>query len=158
MARAYSNAFKSTLAATGAQEVPVLLLELNHTGLTQPVRVINDTQDLTCNGNLYIACGFTCTLPDDVEGQLPRAKLSVDNIGRELMYWIESTHGAEGTTATFKQVMRSNPNLVEWQITMNLYNITATAAEVSAELGFENLLGRPAIHVRYDPSTAAGLF
>jgi len=158
MARAYSAAYKSTLAGVSSPEAPLILLEISHQALSQPVRVVNDTQDLTCQGNLYVACPFRCELPDDFEGQLPRARLAIDNIGRELMYWIETSAGGVGSTCKFMQVMRSRPDTIEWQITMNLYNVRADMMQVTADLGFENLFGKPACSISYRPDIAPGLF
>ena len=158
MPRAYSVEYKSTLAATSAPESPLILLEITHPGLTQPVRVINDTQNLTSNGNEYIACQFRCTLPDDFENQLPKATLAVDNVGKELMYWVESSAGGYGAKAHFMQVMRSRPDQVEWEITLNLSNVKATVQEVTGDLGYDNIFTRPAISMRYDPFSAPGIF
>ena len=158
MARAYSAEYKSTLAATSAPEAPIILLEITHSGLTEPVRVVNDTQNITSNGHEYIACAFRCTLPDDLENQLPKATLSVDNVGKELMYWVETSAGGYGAQAHFMQVMRSRPDLVEWEITLALSNVKATVQEVSADLGYDNIFSRPAITMRYDPFSAPGIF
>jgi hypothetical protein len=158
MARAYSAAYKSTLAGTSAPEAPLIMLEINHAALPSPVRVVNDTQDITSNGNVYLACPFRCELPDDFEGQAPRARLAVDNVGRDLMYWIETSGGGQGSTVKFIQVMRSRPNQIEWSITMNLYNVVANFKEVSGDLGFDNLFGRPSIAMTYRPDTAPGCF
>lgn len=158
MARPYSSEYKSTLARVSASETPLILLQIDHPDLDSPIRVVNDTQDITSNGDTYIAFPFRCTLPDDFEGKLPKATLSIDNVGKDLMYWIESTDGGIGSTATFKQVMRSRPDQIEWSITMSLFNIIATNAEVSAELGFENLFSKPAILLSFRPETSPGLF
>ncbi|MFZ4537813.1 DUF1833 family protein [Propionivibrio sp.] len=158
MARAYSAEFKSTLASTAAPEAPITLLEINHSALSEPVRVANDNANITSSGVEYIACPFRIALPDDFENQLPKAQLAVDNIGKELMYWIETSGGAKGATARFIQIMRSRPNLIEWEITMNLSNIEATVTEVTADLGYENIFTRPAIAMRFDPFTAPGIF
>lgn len=158
MARAYSAAYKSTLGRTSAAEAPLILLTINHAALGSPVYIVNDTQDVTSNGHLHIACPFRCDLPDDFEGQMPRARLAVDNVSRDLMYWIETSGGGQGSTVTFAQIMRSRPDTVEWSITMNLYNVTANFQEVSAELGFDNLFGRPAVRLTYRPDTAPGIF
>lgn len=115
-------------------------------------------QDINSNGNNFIACPFRCVLPDDYEGQLPKAKLAVDNVGRDLMYWIETSSGGQGSSVRFMQVMRSNPDLIEWEITMNLYNVNVTMQEISAELGFQNLFAKPAIAMQYRPDNSLGLF
>lgn len=158
MARPYSPEFKSTLAKVSMEEAPLVLLEINHPDLPDPVRIVNDTDNITSNGNLYIAFPFNCALPDDFENQLPRARLSISNVGRDLMFWLETTDGGNGSTANFQQVMRSRPNQIEWEITMSLFNVAATNVEVSAELGFENLFTKPAVSINYRPENSIGLF
>lgn len=158
MARNYSSQYKSTLAKVSAEEAPLVLLEINHESLSSPVRVVNDMQDLTSNGNLFIACPFRYVLPDDFENQLPKARLAVDNIGRDLMYWIETSAGGNGSTVKMMQVMRSRPDTIEWSISMNLYNVQVTMREVSAELGFENLFAKPAVALQYRPDNTPGIF
>ena len=158
MARAYSAAYKSTLASTAAPEAPITLLEINHDDLLQPVRVVNDTQNVTSNGIEYTACPFRCVLPDDFESQLPKATLAVDNVGKELMYWIETSGGGRGATGRFIQIMRSRPDQIEWEITMNLSNVKATPKEVTADMGYDNIFSRPAISMRFDKFTAPGIF
>ena len=158
MPRAYSSQYKSTLAKVSGEETPLVLLEINHPELTTPIRAVNDTENITSNGEEYIAFPFTCVLPDDYENRLPRARISIGNAGRDLMFWLETTDGGQGSVATFRQVMRSRPNQVEWEITMGLFNVTATNVEVSAELGFENLFAKPAISINYRPENSAGLF
>lgn len=158
MARNYSSEYKSTLAEVSAPEAPLVLLEIDHAELDAPVRVVNDTQDVISNGNTYIAFPFACKMPDDFENQLPKATLAIDNVGKELMYWIETTSGGKDSTCTFKQILRSNPDLIEWEITMSLFNVQVTPQTVSAELGFENLFSKPAISKRYRPDNSPGLF
>lgn len=158
MPRSYSAQYKSTLAQVSMEEAPLILLQIDHPELTTPVRVVNDTQDITSNGNLFIAFPFACTLPDDFENQLPRARIIIGNAGRDLMGFIESTDGAIGSTAKFQQVMRSRPNQVEFEITMSLFNVVATNLEVTAELGFDNLFAKPAVSVSYRPENSIGLF
>lgn len=135
-----------------------MLLEINHPALSTPVRVVNDTQDITSNGNLYIACPFRFVPPDDFENQLPKAKLAVDNVGRDLMYWIETTSGGQGSSLNAMTVMRSRPNQIEWSISMNLYNVQVTIKEVTAELGFDNLFAKPAVARQFRPDNSPGLF
>jgi hypothetical protein len=158
MARTYSAQYKSTLAKVSGEETPRILLQINHPALTNPIRVINDTLNLTSNGFEYIAFPFEVSLPDDFENKLPKATLSINNVGKDLMFWIESTAGGQGSTATFSQIMRSRPNQIEWSITMSLFNVMATNLDVSAELGFENLFAKPAVSIQYRPTNSPGLF
>ncbi len=158
MPRNYSAQFKSTLNSVSATESPLVLLEITHPALSQAVRVVNDNLDLTSNGNLFIAAPFECVLPDDMENQLPKAKLAIDNIGRDLVYWLETSGGGEGAKVRFMQVMRSRPNSIEWETTMNLSNVQITMTKVTADLGFENIFSKPAVRIQYRPDNSAGMF
>lgn len=158
MAKAYSSAYKSTLAAVSAPEAPLMLLQIDHVDLVTPIRVVNDTQNIVSNGNTFIAYPFKFVLPSDYENQLPKAKIAIDNVGRDLMEWIESSAGAAGATIRFMQIMPSRPNQIEWEITMSLYNVQVNPVEVTAELGFENLFAKPAISIQYRPENCAAIF
>lgn len=158
MSRAYSSEYKSTLAQVSVQESPLILLEINHPDLPSPVRIVNDTVNLTSNGNLFIALPFRCSLPDDFENKTPKATISIDNVGKELVQVIESSDGLVGCTIRFMQVMPSRPNQIEWEITMNMFNTQINMREVTAELGFENLFAKPAISFQYRPENSIGLF
>lgn len=158
MAQSYSPEYKSTLAAVSAPEAPIMLLEIYHPDLDRPVRVVNDSDDITSNGNLYIACQFRYVLPDDFEGQIPKAKISIDNVGKDLMYWIETSNGGNGSIVKFLQIMRSRPHTIEGEFEMELQRVSVTMKEISAELGYENLLSKPAVSMQYRPENSPGLF
>jgi hypothetical protein len=158
MPRNYSAHFRSRINATAADEAPLILLEIAHPTLATPIRVVNDTQDLVSNGNLYVGVAFAIWLPDDIEGQMPRARLAIDNVGRELVEPIENSGGAQGATVRVMQVLRSQPDVIEWEATLDMRNVEMTQAQITGELGYEDILNRPAIAMRYDPASSPGLF
>lgn len=139
-------------------ELPLVLLEVNHPGLSEPIRVVGDTEDITCNGNLYVAFPFQISLPDDFDGRLPKATLTIDNVGRELTTWLEASGGGRGATCTIRLVMRAAPNVIEYEIKMDLTNLSIDWLKVSGSLGFEDLLNRPAVQWQIRQDTAPGLF
>jgi len=144
--------------AVSSAEAPIILLEIDHPLFSVPARVVNDNQDITSNGDVYTALTFEITLPDDMEGQIPRAQLSMDNIGRELTQPLEDSNGGEGATVRVMQVLRSAPNVIEWEALLDMRNVSMTNLKVNAELSYEDILNRPAVAVRYDTFTAPGLF
>lgn len=158
MSRTYSLNARRQLHGTVSDDPPLVLLEITHDALPQPVRVVGDSQDIISNGATFIAMGFRVRLPDDVQGQQPRAELAIDNIGRELMQWIEQSAGGRNARVRLMQVLRSAPNNIEWEMSMYLNNLRATATEVSGELGFPRLLDVPAVQIRADPQTMPGIF
>jgi len=157
MARSLSASAKRKMNATGG-EAPVLLLEIDHPDLPGPVRVVKDNEDLTSTGNLFVAMAFDITPPDDLSTGLPRATLRVDNIGRELTQWLNVSGGGKGATARMMYVMRDAPDLIEWETTLELSNVTQTPASVDGQLGYTDILNLPGTVQTYRPETAPGLF
>lgn len=158
MARTYSPNYRQTINAVSAPESRLLLLQIDHPALGAPIRVVNDTQDVTSNGSLYQALAFNCSVPDDQQGQLPQAHLEVDNVGRDLTQWLEVSQGGLGATATLSEILRSVPDLVEWGITMDMTGMSVTPLKVTATLSFLDTLNQQAVAVQYRPDTAPGLF
>lgn len=157
MARSLSEALQRDInSASGT--APVLLLEIDHPDLPTPIRVCQDTQSIVSNGELYQALAFDCLLPDDLERQLPVATLAIDNIGREISDWIEASGGGQGATARLMIVRRDDPDVVEWEVTMDLTNTHMDQALITGRLGFDNLLAQPGCALSYRPDVAPGLY
>ena len=156
--RNFSAAARENLLATSADEPFLVLLEITHADLAVPVRVVNDTQNMTSNGIEYIGCPFNVTLPDDVAGQMPQAQLEVDNIGRDLTQWLEFSRGGQGARCRIMQVLRSDPNTIEFDMTLDLTNMKITNETVSGSLGFENILNRTGTIPTFTPQNAPGLW
>ena len=154
----YSTDARKEISKVNADNLPVTLLEIEHPDLAIPIRVVNDRQDITFETNNYIALSFRISLPDDLQKSLPKATLEIDNVGKELVQWLEDSNGGAGTSIRLIQVLRSAPSIAEFDITMNLSNITINASVISGELGFEDLLNIPAVTYMYTPQLAPGLF
>lgn len=158
MPNTYTSAGRRNLLATSADEPFLVLLEITHPELDVPVRVVNDTVNLTTRGNEYIACPFQITLPDDVAEQVPKATLSVDNIGRELTQWLEYSRGGKGAKCRIIQCLRSDPDVFEYDMTLDMTSMSIDNQQVTSDLGFQNTLMLPAVAVRYDPKSTPGAF
>lgn len=158
MPSTYTSAGRRNLLATSADEPFLVLLEITHPDLDEPVRVVNDTVNITARGNEYIACPFQITLPDDVAEQVPKATLSVDNIGRELTQWLEYSRGGKGAKCRIIQCLRSDPDVFEYDMTLDMTSMSIDNQQVTSDLGFQNTLMLPAVAVRYDPKTTPGAF
>lgn len=149
---------KRNLLATAPGDPYLVALEITHPDLAVPIRVVADTQNITIEGHEFIACAFKLTKPDDVDQQLPHAELSVDNIGRELTQWLEYSRGGKGALCRVIEVLRSDPGTIEQDVTLSMSDMAITPLVVSANLGMQKSLGQPAVAVRYDPTTAIGIF
>ena len=147
-----------TLRESAPQHRLLTALEIDHPAIAPPVRIINDTEDRVIEGNRYLALRFDAKLADDVEGQTPVAELAIDNVGRDLTQWIEATGGGLGASVRVLQVLDIDDPPVEWELIMDLAGVQIDAERITARLGFDPLLGRPAVALRHDPQTSPGLF
>lgn len=149
---------RRNLLATSADEPMLMLLEITHVDLAVPIRVVNDVQNIMVLGNDYVACPFQISLADDEDQQVPTARVSVDNIGRELTQWLEFSRGGKGAKLRVMAVMPSTPNILELDATMDLSGLSINNETVDGQLGYKNSMMQPAVAVRYDPFTSPGLF
>lgn len=154
----YSSEARQNLLATSADEPFLVAVEISHTDLEVPARFVNDSQNVIIQGQEFHATAFRVSLPDDKDQQLPQARLEVDNVGRELTQWLEFSRGGAGARCRIIQVLRSDPDLIEFDMTMDLTGLVVDNLTVSGLLGYQNTLGQSAVAVRYDPKTAPGLW
>lgn len=154
----YSNTARQNLLATSADEPFLVAIEISHADLTVPARFVNDSQNIMIEGNEFFATAFRVALPDDKDQQLPQARLEVDNVGRELTQWLEFSRGGKGARCRLIQILRSDPDVIEFDMTMDLTGLVIDNISVSGLLGFQNTLGQTAVAVRFDPQSAPGLW
>jgi hypothetical protein len=157
MAKTYTSNFKRRTGGTSGSE-PSYLLEITHPQLVSPIRVINDNADLISNGNTFQACAFHIQFPDDVSGSMPRVPISIDNIGRELTQWLESSDGGRNAQVRIMQVMRDTPDVIEQECTLFLLNTNQSMTTISGQLGYENVLDQPALGAMQTPQLQPGIF
>ncbi len=150
--------YARTIRESAPERRLLTALEIRHPAVAAPVRVVNDTEDRTIEGNRYVALRFDARLADDVEGQAPQAELAIDNVGRALTQWVEAAQGGTGATVRVLQVLDIDDPPIEWELTMDLAGVQVDAERVTARLGFDPLLGRAAVTLRHDPQTSPGLF
>ena len=147
-------------------DVILAALEIRHPDVSTPVRVIADRVERLIETHVYTPVAFRARLVDDVDGRVPSAELAVDNVGRPLMAWIEASQGGRDATVRVMHVLPGaddagaddGTGAVAWEVTLDVLGVQATQLEVTVRLGYDPLLDRPAVRVRYDPRTAPGLF
>lgn len=99
------------LAAQETGTAWLVLLTLDHPDLDRPIRVTSDGVATTSNGEVFESFPFEVTLPDDVEGRAPQARLRIDNTSQEI---IALLRGLVTPPSLAIQIVRStNPDVVE---------------------------------------------
>nr|WP_315242107.1 DUF1833 family protein [uncultured Albidiferax sp.] len=153
-----STATTRNLHAVDDPQGVLMLLQLDHPALSAPVRLVNDTRNLVTLGETYLGLPFAITLPNDKAREVPRAKLQMDNVGRELTAELERLPPGAALMATILMVHRSTPGVVDYSFTAPLSGVRVDMHTLSASMGPDDLLRRPAVLLRFDPVSAPPLF
>lgn len=158
MPRPKSPRFRRAAAALSTDELPLILITVEHPLLAEPIRLVNDTQDVVSNGHNYRACRFGFTWPDDEQRQSPRAQLVIGNNHSDVGAFFERSHGGRGSVVTAAQIMRSAPDFREDELVLDLSGVEVSTTEAAGRLGYDDILNKASVPITYRPDTAPGLF
>lgn len=153
-----AGVYGETIRAASPRYRVLTCAEIRHPDAITPVRLVNDIESRVIDGETYVRSRFEAQLADEVERRSPRAQLVVGNVGRALQQWVELVGGAGGGTVRVFEILDLAGVLPEWELTLDIASVATTSAHVVLTLGFDPLLGRPSVALRFDPQTAPGLF
>lgn len=153
----------STTTARQLQKVTdnggmLMLLEVTHPSFSAPIRLVNDTRNLTTLGFTWLALPFAITLPNDKAKEVPRARLQMDNVGREFTAELEALPPGTSLKATIRMVHRATPGVVDYQFSAPLSGVKVTGPTVTATMGRDDIMRMSAVLLRFDPATSPSLF
>lgn len=154
----YSSEFKINVNKLNADEAILVLLEITHPYLSEPLRLVNDNKDIVSMSNNYMAMPFDITRQDDIQGELPQISLKISNVGRSLVKWIDSSGGGRNSVISLKLVRRSSPDLIEENLVLGIQRITISTEIVSFSLIVQNNLVKRAMKYIYEIKRSPGLF
>lgn len=164
--RNLSPAAKYAMNSQSTDEVFVMLLTITGDGLPEPLRIASDPKELLPNagvrgvvsrGDEYIFLPINVTLPTDDDTGIARARISIDNIGREIGAAIRMATGA--LSINIDIVLASNPDVVDQSLVdFRLERVTYDAMTVSGDLTVEYYDLEPFPSGRFTPSQFPGLF
>ena len=157
MSRNVSAELKQAVYAQETTESFIVLVTLSHPDLETPIRVNSSGQEVISNGDLFVAFPFEVILPDDVDDRPPRARLSIDNVSREIVLAIRTISSAP--FVTIQIVMASSPSTIEAEFPdFRLANITYDQLTVEGDLTLEEFIGEPYPARVFSPADFPGLF
>lgn len=148
---------KQALNASQTDDVFLILLTISHASLSPSIRVSSDAVDTISNSNTFVAFPFDLSLPDDTDSASPRARLSIDNVDRQIVTAIRSISTAPSVLI---QIVRAEaPNTIEASFAdFKLTNISYDAHVVSGDLTVEDFTSEPFPAGKFTPSLFPGLF
>lgn len=137
-------------------DLPLVLLTIDHVDLTEPIRVVNNTVDITSNGLEFIGFPFEIDLPSSPEDAPPSSRLRINNVGREIGQAIRSIQTP--ADITIQVVRQEDPDTIEgeWH-GFRLRNVRYDALTVEGDLVREDLTREQYPFLTYSPAEFPGL-
>lgn len=157
MSRTLSSAARHGVFAQETGEVYLVILEIDHTDLSVPIRVVNNTEDVVSNGDTYLAFPFNVALPPDTDQGVVSVTLTIDNVDRQIVDALRDV--TSPPIVSISVLLASSPNTIE----AGPYNMTVGDADYDAlsvnfQLTFEDILNEPFPALRFNPPQYPGLF
>lgn len=133
------------------------LLTLDHPSLTEPVRLVNNTENFVSRGETYLALPFSLALPPDDGESSREISLEMDNISLDLIGIIRSI--TDVIDVKIEMVLASLPNEVQYEVEeLKIRSISYDASKITATLYLDNFLQTELSSEKYTPITHPGLF
>lgn len=135
----------------------LLLLMLEHPSF-ETAHVVNDTRDWVIGVTTWVGLPFRFQLPNDTSNQSPAARVEIDNIGRAFSGPLEGLPPGGALQATFYVVSRATPTVVDYEFSAPLSGVSLSTTVLQATIGTDDEDRMPAVMLRFDQTTAPGLF
>lgn len=157
MSRSITGAALQSLFSQDTAEVWLVLLDIDHSTLPTPIRVVNDTKNITSNGNVYTAFPFDISIPADIGERLANVKLTISNVTRTLIQTLRTIE--DSPTVDMNLVLASDPdNIQAGPFEMRLHDVTYDTLSITGTLGFEDILNEPFPADTYRPANFPSVF
>jgi hypothetical protein len=132
------------------------LITLSHATLSEPIRVVDNNEHITSNGDLYAAWNFEITLPGEDPDNPANARLTIGNVDPEILRALRTINSPP--QVTIQVVLSDTPDIVEAEFTgLVLRNANYDAGQISGDLVFEEILTEP-VATSLTPADFPGLF
>lgn len=146
------------MLAEHTDALPLACLTITSPMLPGELCLVNDTQDLVRprSRKTFRASPFSLQLAREVEDQLPTARLTIENVTRELSPYLRRM--TEPPKVVVEIVTRSQPDAVDrGPYEFSLREIEYNQNSISGTLRYDDMLVEP-YGMRLTPRVAPGLF
>lgn len=156
MSRTLSANAVLELLAQQSSEAFLMLLTLTHPQITT-LRVVNNTQDVTSNGNVFTAFPFKFALPADLADEMPSLQLVISNVDRRLIDELRTI--SDPISIQLDIIAASSPNVIEvGPFNFDLIHARYNKDTITGTVSTEPILQEPFPADTFNPRDFPGLF
>lgn len=131
------------LNAEVAEEVYLCLLTIDHDDLANPIRVVNNLENITSRGLTFLGLPFEIELPSETADGPGVAQIKVDNVDRRIVQALRII--TTPPEVTIEVIVADDPDTVEMLVDdLKLTNASYDQTVVRGTLMFQDVVGEPA--------------
>lgn len=157
MSRSVSDTFRSAVYAQETDQVFLALITIDHPSFATPIRVSSDAVDTLSRGNTFSRYPFKLTLPGEGDGASSIAKITIDNVSRDILRQLRAT--SDAASVLIEIVLGSAPDTVEVSFPdFYLSEVDHDALTIQGTLSVEHFTAEPFPALVFSPAGFAGLF
>ena len=151
-----SAEFIRSAFASETDEIWLILLTISHADLTDDIRVVHNTENVTSRGDLFVGFAFELSLPLDSHERPPVAELRIDNVSQEIALAIRSISSAP--SVKIEIIRAADPGTVELSLDgFMLRDVSWDAASVTGSLTLDDIATEPYPAGIFSPASFPGL-
>lgn len=157
MSRPLSTTALQSIARRETDEVWLMLVKIDEETLPSPYYFVNNTEQITSNGQVYLPFPFTMDMPEDTSDRMPEVTLTIDAVDQQIVDTIRRAVGIP--TVEMSVIIASEPDtVIVGPMSFSLTNATYDENHISGTLAYENYLNEPWPSGIMSPNGFAGLF
>lgn len=162
--RTFTAAFTEALSSGMTDLIILDVLEITHPSLATPIRIVNNSEDISVTGETYQAVGFEFLEPEETEEGLRQTTLKLNNVDQVFTDIIRSLRGdlkitAKCVTPTDLSADPKEFDNVEYELVpLEVLSVTYDNFQVTLDVSYEVLSHRKFPKGTYDPFNFAGMF
>lgn len=157
MSNTLSNALKSEMFGPSSSVPFITLFTLTHPSFANTIRIVNNTESVSSNGNTFESFPVKVVLPADDNETVREVQIQFDNVSLEL---IDEFRGVTSPIdVKIQMVLSDNPNFIQYELEdLKLKSISYNAQTITAKLVMDDFLSSGLTSERYTPSNFPGIF
>ena len=155
--RTLSSALLTQLLSQESGDPLLTLITISHDDWSEPIRLVNNTEDVISNSVTFSKFSFRIGLPNDDVESLKQIQLSVDNTTLEFISLIRSV--STPFTVDVKYVLASIPDITQLEITgLKGRGTGYDMKSIQFTLIIDDIMNVALTSEEYSPSLYPGLF
>jgi hypothetical protein len=157
MSRTLSTTTIAAITAQQTNQVLLLALEIDHADLADPIRIVNNNENVTYDGETYSAFPFELNLPIDSDDRPASMSFTISNIDRSIVELIRSIDTK--ATVIVRVLLYGSPCTLESELPeFNMSQVTYDENVVTCEFVLESFTQERFPAGGFYPSAFPGMF